>query len=85
MVLPLYVVEILVMETLDYNDVDDMYSKIMEFMKYENVVEKKNLFTNIKGMSDEEVVMNVGKFFMHGRFWLLTTPLECFWWKLRII
>ena len=85
MVLPLYVVEILVMETLDYNDVDDMYSKIMEFMKYENVVEKKNLFTNIKGMSDEEVVGKVRKFFMHGRFWLLTTPLECFWWKLRII
>ena len=68
MVLPLYVVEILVIETLDYNDVDDMYSKIMEFMKYENVVEKKNLFTNIKGMSDEEAVRNVGKFLMHGRF-----------------
>ena len=54
-------------------------------MKYENVVEKKNIFTNIKGMSDEEAVRSVGKFLMHGRFWLLTTPLECFWWKSRII
>lgn len=68
MVLPLFVVEKLVMETLGYNDVDDMYSKIREFMKYENVVEKKNLFTNIKGMSDEEAVKSVGKFLMHGRF-----------------
>jgi hypothetical protein len=34
MVLPLSVVEKLVMGTLDYNDVDDMYLKIREFMKY---------------------------------------------------
>ena len=68
MVLPLSVVEKLVMETLGYNDMDDMYSKIREFMKYENVVAKKNLFTNIKGMNDEETVMSVGKFLKHGRF-----------------
>ena len=68
MVLSLSVVEKLVMETLGYNDVYDVYSNIMEFMKYENVVEKKNLFTNIKGMSVEEAVRSVGKFLMHGRF-----------------
>jgi hypothetical protein len=64
----LSVVEKLVMKTLGYNDVDDMYSKIREFMIYENVVEKKNLLTNIKGMNDEEVVRSMGKFLMHGWF-----------------
>ena len=34
MILPLSVIEKLVMETFGYNDVDDMYSKIMEFMIY---------------------------------------------------
>jgi len=68
MVLPLSVVEKLVMETLGCSDVDDMYLKIREFMIYENVVEKKNFFTNIKGMNDEEAVRSVGKFLMHGRF-----------------
>lgn len=67
-VLPLFVVEKLIMDTLGHNDVDDMYSKIRVFMKYQNALEKKNLFTNMKGMSDEEAAKSVGKFFMHGRF-----------------
>ena len=56
------------MENIGYNDVDDMYSKIRVFMKYENTLEKKNIFTNINGMTDEEAVRTVGKFLMHGTF-----------------
>ena len=68
MVLPLSIVEKLIMENIGYNDVDDMYSKIRVFMKYENTLEKKNIFTNINGMTDEEAVRTVGKFLMHGMF-----------------
>ena len=48
-----------------------MYSKIRIFMKQENILGKKNIFTNINGMTDEEAVRSVGKFLMHGTFLLL--------------
>lgn len=58
------------METLGYNDADDKYSKIKirVFMKYKNALEKKNLFLNIIGMTDDEALRSVSKFLMHGRF-----------------
>ena len=54
LVLPLPTVEKLIMESIGYDDVDDMYSKIRVFMKQENILGKKNIFTNINGMTDEE-------------------------------
>jgi len=48
-----------------------MYSKIRGLMKQEIILGKKNIFTNINGITDEEAMRNVGKFLMHGTFLLL--------------
>ena len=66
-VLPLACVEKIVMETVGFTDVDDMYSKIRTFMLEENKQAKKKIFENIKSMTEEEAIMSVGKFLMQGR------------------
>lgn len=64
--LPLVLVEKLVIDSLGYIDVDDLYANIRQYMKIENQMSKKKVFVDFKNVSDEEAVRLVAKYLMQG-------------------